>query len=793
MSNMIVEVGDNTRTIGEVDLIKINEILLRRKNTYFLQTSCWKDEELPHDKAMQLIASINANIMSYGYTLDTDALNLLRDCKLTISKNMLTFLYTNMSAILSVLTGGNLKYKPMYPNFPTQVMEMDEIDLYINAVIHYISGGTWLPEYEEKVRLPLPQKDTLKPIHLTFDLEPFTNILMNLLKSPTSLSEQDKEDIKTIYTVLENNYWICHVYGIPTLLYTDFNDIIVFKETKAFMQKFLADRNAEFYQMTIRNMNETVTDVLRMAVGLSDGDVSLAEVSKFKKFTRAERRLILGSIENILNKRIGHHVSPANSMTTSEEIFEAARESHCIDYIIDEMFLHREQFLRLGEICHPGSEKYKKQFPYTACLYNILRNEKVSSYYGKIDAALADGNTEKLVGLLSSRPGEFARRLDMLLRKNVVDSKTILSEFSRVADKVSNNVLYQVLAHFTDIGTNTEHYKEPRIFFPKGQTAKAYVRENHNDPIQLSDVYQIINICNNAIMKSYLDRDYLGLCYVNPILKDFVMPFSQRSASSTSRVVTRGSRMKIDNSTNIIRGFVHWTNTDHDIVDIDLSAAFYDETFKYVSHVSYTNLKNGLACHSGDITNGGDPNGDGVAEFIDVDLTKLSGTEIAQKSRYLVFQVYSYTGQNFADIPNATFGWMEREDADLGEIFEPSTVVNKMKITATSTLAIPVIFDLETRQFIWADLSLKSRAENCRGFVPNNVESTLRGTSLMLYATVNMNKTSVFDVVSKNVKARGSFTHNIEDADVVFDLERGTDETKKYITPYDVDELMALI
>ena len=113
MSNMTVEVRDNTRTIGEVDLIKINEILLRRKNTYFLQTSCWRDEELPHDKAMQLIASINANIMSYGYTLDTDALNLLRDCKLTISKNMLTFLYTNMSAILSVLTGGDLKYKPM--------------------------------------------------------------------------------------------------------------------------------------------------------------------------------------------------------------------------------------------------------------------------------------------------------------------------------------------------------------------------------------------------------------------------------------------------------------------------------------------------------------------------------------------------------------------------------------------------------------------------------------------------------------------------------------------------------
>lgn len=796
MSNINVNVTDNSKTIEESTLNRINEILLRRKNVFFIPTANWKDTEpLPQAKATQLIATINANIMSYGYSIDGSTFDALIKNNVSMSREMLTFVYSSMSAILSVLTGGNLKYKPMYPNFPAQVMEMDECELYINAIVHYMTFGEWLPEYEEKTRLPLPQKDSLKPVQIVFDLKYLSDILMNLLSSPTSLSEQDKEDIGTIYDIASRYDW-CIGYGckLQSPLYMDYSKVIVFKETRAFMQKILADRNADFYRLPIVNMCETITDVLRMAVAFSDGDVSLAEISKFKKFTRAERRLILGAIETILIKRISNKVSPIYSMTSSEDLFEAARESHSIDYIIEEMFLHREQFLRLGEIVHPGTEKYRKQFPFTACLYDVLRNEKVSSYYGKIDAAIANKDTKELVRLLSSRPGEFARRLDMLLRKNIVNSKTIITEFNRVATQVSNNVLYQVLAHFTDIGTNLNHYSEPRIFFPKGQVAKAYVKANTNGPIEMSNVYQIINICNNAIMKSYLNRDYMGLCYVNPALKNFVMPFSQRSASSASRVLTRGSRMKLDDSSNVIRGFVHWTNLqrgDHEErVDIDLSAAFYDENFNYVTHISYTNLRNDFGCSSGDITNGGSPDGDGVAEFIDIDLNAFTNHKLADRARYVVFQVYSYTNQPFDTMPRASFGWMEREDADFGEIFEPSTVVNKMKLTAKTTVSIPVIFDLQTREFIWADLAT---GISNRGMVPNNVETNLRGTSLMLYATVNMHKTSVFDVVSKNVKARGSFTHNMEEADIIFDLEKGTDETKKYITPYDVDELMALI
>lgn len=43
----------------------------------------------------------------------------------------------------------------MYPNFPQQVADASDAELFINAVIHYISMGSWTPEYEKAPRLPL--------------------------------------------------------------------------------------------------------------------------------------------------------------------------------------------------------------------------------------------------------------------------------------------------------------------------------------------------------------------------------------------------------------------------------------------------------------------------------------------------------------------------------------------------------------------------------------------------------------------------------------------------------------
>ena len=49
---------------------------------------------------------------------------------------------------------------------------------------------------------------------------------------------------------------------------------------------------------------------------------------------------------------------------------------------------------------------------------------------------------------------------------------------------------------------------------------------------------------------------------------------------------------------------------------------------------------------------------------------------------------------------------MVRQYPGSGEIFEPSTVQDKVDITADTQISIPVILDLKERKLIWTDLSL---------------------------------------------------------------------------------------
>ena len=62
--------------------------------------------------------------------------------------------------------------------------------------------------------------------------------------------------------------------------------------------------------------------------------------------------------------------------------------------------------------------------------------------------------------------------------------------------------------------------------------------------------------------------------------------------------------------------------------------------------------------------------------------------------------------EDFSSMSHAMFGWMEREDGEFGEIFEPKTVKQKMDLASQSTVCIPVIFDCQTREVIWWDMNL---------------------------------------------------------------------------------------
>jgi len=738
----------------------VNEILLRRKNKVIPDYDVL--EEIPADFAGKTgksreaqaegkaacVATMMKNVEALGYTFSKELYEALLD----LEKDELNQFYLELVPVLKKQVGADVVYRPMYPNFPGSVMGKDEARLYVNAIVHYWSFGTLYPNEQREERLPLFDSTKVRVIGLG-TVEEFRQVFVSLCGSKTSLSQADREDLEWIF----QNLWV----GLP--------DEIPLKENAALIGKLYLENIPLASAKELQKFCRTATDVLRLITSMSNGDVSLATNNRYRSFRRKERRLLLELLENC-------------------------------GQIEEDMLRYREKWIRVGERLHPG-EYDRAQFGKVITAFDKLRNhEKIETYGGKVEEAFRREDDRAVLSLLKKRPGEFARRLDHLLRC-AKDKNAVVNTFKDVATEVSTPVLLQVREHFiqramegTPAGQDassqedTQVTQKPvqrvRVFFPKGNLARCYSRENTLPEIEEKYCKSVVKICENALIENYRGKDFLGNVYLSEEFKHYLVPFSQRSAGKALKTIVRGSRLPIEANVKALRAFIWWTNmealSEVGRVDLDLSAAIFDENWACLEHVSYTNLRSAKyrACHSGDIVNGGPVDGQGVSEFLDVDMESV----VQCGGRYVVYQVYSFTRQPFSEIPHAMFGWMGREDVNSGEIYEPCTVEQKMDLASQSIVCIPVIFDLVEREMIWCDMGLS--VGGCRiGCGGNNLESNLSGVAATCYSMVHMRKPNLYDLVNLHIRARGLRVDKKEEADVIFDIDSG-------ITPFDTEVFM---
>lgn len=708
-------------------------IILRRKNRVFIND----DDMLKSlstaagEKNKQIVATMNKNIEVFGYTMSETLFDKLVHMK---AKNR-EVVYDALVSGLKEITGADKVYNPMYPNFPESVMEKDDFELYFNAIVHYWSFGTLLPYEEKEERVPLFNTAKVKVLNAgSFD--DLNDIFNNLCASKTSLSKSDVEDMIFILNSAK--------VALP--------DEIPFKENTACVCRLLVDTGVDTDGSLCKKYVKTATDVLRLVTAMSDGDVSLAENTKFRNLKRSERRIIMNLLTGCGNAA-------------------------------EDMSRYAGRWIRVGEKLHPGEFAKNERYTKAVQAFGIIRNDgKIQSFAGKVDAVVASGDVNAVVSLLKKRPGEFARRIDFLLRTfdKDADRKTVIMGFASVAKDVSSTVLLQVREHFIN---KLDGSDDMRVFFPKGNLARSYYIKNDKTETVTEDAMKmVIAVCESALVNIYGNREFLGKVYIDEALKNYTVPFSLRSAGKTMTAVSRGSRIAIDDSAKIIRPFIWWTNTKDDIIDVDLSVAVFADDWNCLEHVSYNNLESDRfgICHSGDIINGGPVGGEGVAEFIDLDIEKA----LSAGARYVVFNVYNFSNENFSKMEHAAFGFMIRNDMKIGEIFEPSTVKQRMDLASATTTCIPVIFDLKERVFVWCDMALT--ADHVRaGFGGINVESNLPSVVVTCKAMVDVKKPNLYDLFTFNAKARGVITDNPDEADIRFGLDNDCD-----VKPSDIDVIV---
>lgn len=708
-------------------------IILRRKNRVFIND----DDMLKSlsaavgEKNKQIVATMNKNIEVFGYTMSEALFDKLVHMK---AKNR-EVMYDALVNGLKEITGADRVYNPMYPNFPESVMEKDDFELYFNAIVHYWSFGTLLPYEEKKERVPLFNTAKVKVLEAG-PFDDLNDIFNNFCASKTSLSKSDVDDMVFILNSAK--------VTLP--------DEIPFKENTACICRLLVDTGVDTDGSLCRKYIKTATDVLRLVTAMSDGDVSLAENTKFRNLKRGERRIIMNLLAGCGNAA-------------------------------EDMSRYAGRWIRVGEKLHPGEFAKNERYTKVVQAFGVIRNDgKIQSFAGRVDAAVASGDVNTVVSLLKKRPGEFARRIDFLLCTfdKDADRKAVIMGFASVAKDVSSTVLLQVREHFIN---KLDGSDDMRVFFPKGNLARSYYVKNNKTKTIPEDVMKmVIAVCESTLVNIYGNREFLGKVYIDEALKNYTVPFSLRSAGKTMTAVSRGSRIAIDDSAKIIRPFIWWTNTKDDIIDVDLSVAVFADDWNCLEHVSYSNLKSNRfgICHSGDITNGGPVDGEGVAEFIDLDIEKA----LSAGARYAVFNVYNFSDENFSKMEHAAFGFMTRSDMNSGEIFEPSMVKQRMDLASTTTTCIPVIFDLRERVLIWCDMALT--ADHVRaGYGGINVESNLPSVVVTCKAMVDVKKPNLYDLFTFNAKARGVITDNPDEADIRFGLDDNCD-----VKPSDIDVIV---
>ena len=481
-----------------------------------------------------IIASVVNEMMNLGFIPSEKMFSTM-----SIGSVDLIKFYEEVIPALQRLVGAHVDHKPMYPNFPKQVAELNDFEWQFNAIVHYISDGKWLPQYEKEMR-SIGLESNVKYKIIDFDDESVLyDKINNMAYSPDSLTAFDKEAIQWCIDEDEFNF--------------DKADKIIFAETRCIILAELMSRQqtGDFCKV-LNNM----TDILRVATYISGGDVSLAKNCKFKNFARPDRRFLTSMLEIFWDDET------------------ASR--------------HKNKWVKLLHSLHVGDysdkvwEKAKK----------LRENIHIETFNGNVEAFLKKKDIKGAINLLKQRPSEFARRLDHLLRSTDTQA-VILNKFNNVISEIPTKILIQLAGHL-------EHRTTERksVVIPKGQTANAVLIDQKGE-IPESSLKIALAFINSEMLNRFEKLSEIeGKVWIDPDLKKCPVPSGMRSITDGLITVPRGTQFNFGDD-NTIRLFVYWIGQDIDLSATFHDENF--KMISHVSYTRLRNgdLK---TYHSGDIT-----------------------------------------------------------------------------------------------------------------------------------------------------------------------------------------------
>lgn len=733
---------------------KLNEIVFRRKEAIFIEQT---DNDISiNDYKQVLIATAAKNLESLGYTFSPELAYKMLNASVEDIIKMAQFLTDEIRHKL----GGDVEYHPLYPGFPESVLERSEATLFFDALVYAISGFEVLPfdtAHEREAKEEGERVSKFKQISLA-DIEAVKEIASNLMASQVAFSQDDKDDLFTIY----DNYKSSFTDFIPKKVPN--------KENLTWLAAEYMKRESPYENPFLEKMN-SATDVLRLIIARCGGDTSLTEKPRFKSLPRSETTAYAKKIAYMKN--------------AESDIYQRSR-----------------MFKRLSEAYHFRNIKDDKVQELLDKLYS---NNLERSFLGKRDAAIEEGNYSKLIGMYKRNPGQMGADIAMLARMALkekdygVAKAALCSNFRENVGKMSTLTLLKVEAMLRG---SMEH-KDVAIFAPKKGLVNPWMQIEKRQELPEDIITPLVNITRYALKERYAAKRPMGKVYIEEGLKNIKIPSQQRTNSKGSIGMTYGSKFDLREDVKCLRSFIWWTNSKkNNYVDIDLSAAIYNKDLKQLADISYWDLKgSGYGVHSGDIRDGGPVGGKGAAEFIDIDLDDLAKRAQKNKTKnqdmdpvYVLFTVRVYSGENFMDTP-CKFGWME-SDHQPAELFDITKVEKAIELNTESTRAIPVLFDVKERKMIWLDRNPREISN----FQLRDIDTVNNNITYASSDTVELKKAltnsipDLYTLMMLHAEARGELVLDPKEADTLFTVERAAKEdfpeAKEFLCAYDTADIL---
>lgn len=389
---------------------------------------------------------------------------------------------------------------------------------------------------------------------------------------------------------------------------------------------------------------DTVTDVLRLACAVSDGDLTLETPTRFRSFRRAERRILLAALDAVV----------AGNRAKLGDVAQRA-----------------EPWKRLGERLH--AREYP-QWPHAQDVFAAARGDiRVPSFAARVETSLHSGDVTGAAGLLSNAPGLLMRSLDRLLRSAGTreDREAILKTAEAAAEGASGRVLLSLREHFQNRAVRTD---VSRVFVNRKGRARAM--PDTRDALDKGLLTDLLAMIDTEVDRRIPVVDHL---VIDPAVLGAALPLSGKTIPGGLGMLPRGSVSPVTGE--VLRFFTYWHQAERR-TDYDLSALMLDEAYGNEQHVSWTAYHAGnYATYSGDLTDATN----GASEFIDIQLGKVP-------RRFIIPQVYIYSGEGFDEAREAFFGYMTRSVAQEGLPLEPRTVRMKSDLRGGGRIALPMVF-----------------------------------------------------------------------------------------------------